>query len=151
MGAEYHAYLASREWALKREAVRRRSGNRCERCNERPQQAVHHLTYKNLGDEPLHELQAICNPCHEYLSGVREDDPMLPTERVTVIQLTRWPRPCPCCQTLIDDGEGISCQKCRRYVCAGCVHPATARHLGGGYFLTDEHIEIRCIDHAESA
>lgn len=71
----YKTYLASREWALRREAVRQRSGNRCERCKNGPQDAVHHLTYANVGNEPLEDLQAICDPCHEYLSGKNDFDP----------------------------------------------------------------------------
>jgi len=74
-GVPYKAYLASREWALKREAVRRRGGNKCERCKTGPQDAVHHLTYANVGNEPLEDLQAICNPCHEFLSGKSNFDP----------------------------------------------------------------------------
>lgn len=72
----YAEYLASREWALRREAVRRRSGNKCERCKRGPQDAVHHLTYANVGNEPLEDLQAICHPCHEFLSGKSHQDPV---------------------------------------------------------------------------
>lgn len=71
----YHAYLASREWALLREAVRERSGGICERCGQNPQDAVHHLTYARVGHEDLEDLQAICNPCHQYLSGTADVDP----------------------------------------------------------------------------
>src|SRR5579872_6752263 len=76
MSFAYKTYLASREWALKREAVRRRSGNKCERCKKGPQDAVHHLTYANVGNEPLENLQAICRPCHEFLSGKSDYDPI---------------------------------------------------------------------------
>lgn len=67
--SEYHEYLTSREWALLREQVRERSGGFCERCWVRPMQACHHLTYERVGHERLEDLQAICNPCHEYESG----------------------------------------------------------------------------------
>lgn len=74
--AEYQAYLASREWAVKREAVRRRAGNRCERCRRHKMDACHHLTYERVGGaERLSDLQAICDPCHEYLSGKCSIDP----------------------------------------------------------------------------
>ena len=72
---KYPQYLASREWALKREAVRKRSGNKCERCKKAPQDAVHHLTYERVGNEHLEDLQAICDPCHEFLSGKSDYDP----------------------------------------------------------------------------
>ena len=74
--AEYQAYLASRDWALKREAVRERSGGRCERCWANGMDAVHHKTYERVGNERLDDLQAICDPCHEFLSGKTNADPI---------------------------------------------------------------------------
>lgn len=74
--AEYQRYLASREWAVLREKVRKRSGGLCERCSRRPMDAVHHLTYERVGHELLTDLQAICNPCHKYLSGKTNRDPV---------------------------------------------------------------------------
>jgi hypothetical protein len=71
----YKQYLASREWMLKREAVRHRSGNKCERCKTGPQDAVHHLTYERVGNELLEDLQAICDPCHKFLSAKSHFDP----------------------------------------------------------------------------
>jgi hypothetical protein len=72
---EYKEYLASREWAVLREKVRERSNNKCERCREAPQEAVHHLTYERIGHELLEDLQAVCNSCHEFVSGKRDTDP----------------------------------------------------------------------------
>jgi hypothetical protein len=74
---DYHEYLASREWAALRERVRERSGNRCERCFNAPQHAVHHLTYERAGHEELTDLMAICNPCHEFLSARSDRDPRI--------------------------------------------------------------------------
>lgn len=94
---DYHRYLASREWALKREAVRERSGNRCERCWTAPQEAVHHLSYQHLGDEPLSDLQAICRPCHAYLSGKVDNDPIhqiWPPDQIPIVYCKlreHWP------------------------------------------------------------
>lgn len=73
---DYHRYLASREWALLREQVRTRSGNVCEHCGLVRQQAVHHLTYERLGHEDLDDLMAVCNRCHEFLSGKTDQDPL---------------------------------------------------------------------------
>lgn len=75
-GFDYKRYLASREWALLREQVRDRSGNWCEHCFVAPQQAVHHLTYARIGHETLDDLMAVCNPCHEFLSGKRAFNPL---------------------------------------------------------------------------
>jgi len=73
--SEYKEYLASREWAVLREKVRERSGDKCERCKTNSQEAVHHLTYARIGRELLEDLQAICTPCHEFVSGKRDTDP----------------------------------------------------------------------------
>jgi hypothetical protein len=72
---EYQAYLASREWRLLCEAVDKRSGGICERCHKHSGRAHHHLTYARIGHERLEDLQHICDPCHEYQSGKRHDDP----------------------------------------------------------------------------
>jgi hypothetical protein len=55
--SDYQTYLASREWALKREAIREQSENRCERCRQNPMQAVHHKTYERVGAELLTDLE----------------------------------------------------------------------------------------------
>lgn len=73
---KYQRYLASREWSVIRERVRERSGNRCEHCCSAPQQAVHHLTYENVGNERLGDLLAVCEPCHEFLSGKSTENPL---------------------------------------------------------------------------
>lgn len=75
MAVDYKQYLASREWSLLREQVRERSGGACERCWHGDQQAVHHMTYENVGHESLDELLAVCRACHEWLSGKGEYDP----------------------------------------------------------------------------
>lgn len=79
---DYQRYLASRPWALLREAVRRRSRGMCERCAVLPMAAVHHLTYANVGNERLEELQAICASCHEWESGRATIDPLHVTDWV---------------------------------------------------------------------
>ena len=90
MAVNYKEYLASREWALLRERVRERSGDCCERC-QGPMQAVHHLTYERVGHERLEDLQAVCNPCHEFLSAKRDDDPADYAGDLTDEIRQRWP------------------------------------------------------------
>ena len=75
-GVDYKRYLASREWSLLREQVRERSANTCEHCFYAPQEAVHHLTYERIGHEKLSDLMAVCNACHEFLSGISQFNPM---------------------------------------------------------------------------
>jgi len=72
---KYAAYLCSREWAEKREAVRERAGNRCERCRVLPMDACHHLTYERKYNERLEDLAAVCEMCHGFTHGKSEFDP----------------------------------------------------------------------------
>lgn len=68
----YNSYLASPEWYARRLAVLKRDGNRCRAssagrtCNANASQ-VHHLTYERVGREPLDDLVAVCDECHEKL------------------------------------------------------------------------------------
>ena len=72
---KYRAYLASRDWALKKLAVRERSGGHCERKCGRKATQVHHQTYINIYNEGLEDLLHVCGPCHAYLSGRTHSDP----------------------------------------------------------------------------
>jgi hypothetical protein len=72
---DYYQYLCSREWVLKKAQVRERAGGICERCEKAPLKDTHHLSYRNLGNEPLEELLGVCRPCHAYLSGKSDWDP----------------------------------------------------------------------------
>jgi len=72
---DYKRYLASREWALLKNAVRERCGGRCERCLERVYAQTHHITYDTIGHEDLDDLAGLCRPCHAYLSGRTHEDP----------------------------------------------------------------------------
>jgi hypothetical protein len=69
--AEYTKYLASDEWKNKRSRVMARDNKRC--TEQRPgctKQAdeVHHLSYKNVGNEPMEDLTAVCHHCHELIT-----------------------------------------------------------------------------------
>lgn len=82
---DYKRHLASREWAVLREAVRLRAAlgvpawmptAYCERCGIHPLRATHHLTYERIGHEELDDLLGVCNGCHAYLSGKSDTDPV---------------------------------------------------------------------------
>lgn len=72
---DFKRYLASREWALMKRAVRQRSGGLCERCRFRPAAEIHHQTYARIGHEDLEDLQHVCKPCHRFESAVIDWDP----------------------------------------------------------------------------
>jgi len=81
---DYKRYLASREWRVRRKKfIEEATYGVCQRCADHPIENVHHLTYANIGNEDWDDLMGLCRPCHEYIAGVRDDDPAL-----AVIQ--RW-------------------------------------------------------------
>lgn len=71
---DYGRYLASREWALLKERVRKRCNDRCERCGGKYEE-THHLTYTRIGHERLDDLLAVCSDCHDFLSAKSDRDP----------------------------------------------------------------------------
>jgi hypothetical protein len=69
MRFDYDRYLCSRQWAVKREAVKARAGNICECCKGAPIRDVHHLTYKNIGSESLGRFGGFVPPLSRVLVG----------------------------------------------------------------------------------
>jgi hypothetical protein len=63
----YKQYLRSPEWRRRRVAVIVRAKGRCERCRLWPIVNLHHLSYANLGNEPLTDLLGVCSKCHKEL------------------------------------------------------------------------------------
>jgi hypothetical protein len=58
-------YYASSEWLYTRRQKFNEVGHRCERCGRRGLLDVHHVTYENLYDERMEDLQVLCRSCHE--------------------------------------------------------------------------------------
>ena len=124
--SDYQRYLASREWAVLREKVRERSGNRCEHCFNASQQAVHHLTYERLNHEDLADLLAVCNECHEFLSGKSNINPLswwaVVTPRLLVPGCV--PRhlliPFNIRDVIEEDCERVGVIRCRDDICLWC-------------------------------
>jgi 5-methylcytosine-specific restriction endonuclease McrA len=59
--------------------VARRSGGACERCDGRSGEDasdVHHLHYRTLYRERPEDLQHLCRPCHLFVSGKDDLDPL---------------------------------------------------------------------------
>lgn len=85
--ANRQAYYASRAWQMRKQALAKRSKGKCERCERGRFQIAHHLTYAHFGREYLHELQAICRDCHNYLHGRSDFDPTRDAEGLPVQQM----------------------------------------------------------------
>lgn len=56
---DYTAYLLTPKWQDKRERV--------QACLKRKATQAHHLTYKHVFDEPLFDLVAVCEICHQAI------------------------------------------------------------------------------------
>ncbi len=61
----YKEHLKTNKWQIIREKVFKRANNICEGCLEEKATQVHHLDYRNVGDELLFQLVAICDNCHD--------------------------------------------------------------------------------------
>ena len=66
---DYRAYLQTPEWRARARLVMERAGGFCEGCRKRRADAVHHTTYRNIGNEFLFELLALCHACHARWHG----------------------------------------------------------------------------------
>lgn len=61
----YREYLKSEKWQSKRNLVMARDNYTCQSYLSANATQVHHKSYKNVFDEPLFDLVAICEPCHK--------------------------------------------------------------------------------------
>lgn len=61
---KYHDYVKSAAWAKKRKRALMMLGSKCRICGSIDRLHVHHKTYKNLGHEPMSDLEILCEPCH---------------------------------------------------------------------------------------
>lgn len=60
----YQEYLNSTLWQVIRRDALWGAGNKCSLCRFKEELEVHHLTYKNLGNERREDLQVLCARCH---------------------------------------------------------------------------------------
>lgn len=62
---KYARYLNSTHWKKKRQEVFEAKGKFCNACQSIENLQVHHLTYANLNNEKLEDLEVLCDSCHE--------------------------------------------------------------------------------------
>lgn len=82
----YKTYMRSDEWRMKRAEfilyIKHRNEYFCAKCrrppnriyNEGDRATVHHLTYKNLGNEQMEDLQYLCSVCHRRLHKKKDQN-----------------------------------------------------------------------------
>ena len=69
--AEYQGYLHSDHWKSKRNEALTHFKHRCVICHSKAKLQVHHLTYKNIGNESIRELIVACGDCHKLIHNIR--------------------------------------------------------------------------------
>lgn len=57
-------YRRQPHWRKIRKEALMRDGYACVTCGSISNLHVHHLTYKHIGEERLHELRTLCENCH---------------------------------------------------------------------------------------
>jgi len=78
---EKERYLNSAKWKNKRQQVLNRDNYACQSCGSIATE-VHHLHYRNFGNEPLDELISLCRECHEKIHekhgyfNIKDDYPL---------------------------------------------------------------------------
>lgn len=65
----FSCYQQTFEWKKKRIQVIDRD-TWCYDCKCKPIEHIHHLSYKNLGSEPLEDLVGLCAECHRKRHGI---------------------------------------------------------------------------------
>lgn len=68
---EYHQYIKSVKWKSKRELLFNERGKMCQKCGSHNDIQVHHLTYKNIFNEPLGDLMVVCRKCHKKIHKIK--------------------------------------------------------------------------------
>lgn len=67
----YHKYLLSPKWRNIRTDILNERGHNCEKCGEKKNLQIHHLTYKNIFNEKPEDLMILCRSCHRKEHGLK--------------------------------------------------------------------------------
>jgi 5-methylcytosine-specific restriction endonuclease McrA len=80
---EYASYLETDGWHARRDAARRRAGDRCQLCNTaHGALEVHHRTYERVGAEQPMDLTALCADCHAKFHDIPRHASETPADRL---------------------------------------------------------------------
>lgn len=70
----YREYLQTEHWQITRRKFIRAANRRCQRCGDpHPSLEVHHLSYRNKGDEVAGDCIALCPICHSKEHGIEPE------------------------------------------------------------------------------
>lgn len=74
---DYKKYIKSKFWRNRRKKFYQTHKRECAACKSKKELNVHHLVYKNYGNEEDKDLVILCRVCHENYhikNGVRHDN-----------------------------------------------------------------------------
>jgi hypothetical protein len=100
--SDYHKYLSSRKWFLKKNTIIKRSKGICEKCRLYPVDHIHHATYERIGNEKSDDLLGLCEGCHAFMHGKSDVDPSAPVIGKII----------PIMEHVRDDEYKLLCPKC---------------------------------------
>lgn len=75
MSRKYDAYLASEDWRTRCELFWQHHDRSCSICGTDQRLTVHHLSYENLGNEPVDDLLGLCWDHHQALHRYADAHP----------------------------------------------------------------------------
>lgn len=90
---KYKDYINSNEWEDKSKLFLRKNPT-CQICLKYRSEDVHHLTYKNLGNEQKNELMALCTRCHHNIHNSLpyiDDEEILDMSAVIIHHFRKYP------------------------------------------------------------
>lgn len=63
----YPTYLATNHWRETRQKALKHGSFECKECAATDNLHIHHLNYRNLGQERMRDLEVLCGDCHQRL------------------------------------------------------------------------------------
>lgn len=60
----YKDYLNSEHWKIVKKNFYKANERKCNKCYSDKELHIHHLTYKNIGNEDMSDLVCLCKECH---------------------------------------------------------------------------------------
>lgn len=65
LSPEYHAHINSAKWRSFKASVVAERGKKCQRCGTKTKKLeLHHIHYRNFGNEAPDDVELLCNICH---------------------------------------------------------------------------------------
>lgn len=74
MNLIYIKYINSKEWKIRRQIALEQANYKCQICGRSHELQVHHLSYKNLGNEKDEDLLVVCSRCHNDIEFTKRDN-----------------------------------------------------------------------------